>query len=89
LNVGGSFVATTANAIQFGDRGFFSASAPNVPPVLTVNPSALLFNQIASQPIANQSVTGLQLPANQSLLLVGGDVNLEGGKLSAPSGRVE
>lgn len=27
--VNGSFVVTTANAIQFGDRGFFSASVSN------------------------------------------------------------
>ncbi|GAB1540302.1 hypothetical protein NUACC21_29710 [Scytonema sp. NUACC21] len=46
LDVGGSFVATTANAIKFGDRGFFSASSPNNPQLLTVNPSAFLFNQI-------------------------------------------
>ena len=89
LNIGGSFVATTANAIGFSNQGFFNATAPNLPPVLTVNPSALLFNQIVSQPITNQSVAGLQLPANRSLLLVGGDVNLEGGKLIAPSGRVQ
>lgn len=31
LDVRGSFVATTANAIEFGDRGFFSASNPNTP----------------------------------------------------------
>ncbi|NEQ19039.1 MAG: filamentous hemagglutinin N-terminal domain-containing protein, partial [Microcoleus sp. SIO2G3] len=41
LNVGGSFVATTANAIQFGNIGFFSADNPNAPtPLLTINPSA-------------------------------------------------
>jgi filamentous hemagglutinin family protein len=40
LNVGGSFVASTANAIQFGNQGFFSADNPNTPELLTVNPSA-------------------------------------------------
>jgi filamentous hemagglutinin family protein len=63
LNVGGSFVATTANAIGFGNQGFFSADNPNNPPLLTVNPSALLFNQIAAAPIQNnsQAPTGLIL----------------------------
>jgi filamentous hemagglutinin family protein len=28
LDVGGSFVGTTANTIQFENQGFFSASAP-------------------------------------------------------------
>jgi filamentous hemagglutinin family protein len=99
LAVGGSFVATTANAIQFGNQGFFSASAPDVPPVLTVNPSALLFNQIGAGSIINQSVApnlndgstvdGLRVPDGNSLLLVGGNVELQGGLLRAQGGRVE
>ncbi len=103
LNVGGSFVATTANAIQFGNQGFFSASVPNNPVALTINPSAFLFNQIATAPIQNNSVapvigfsplktytaTGLSVPDGQSLLLVGGNINMNGGGLNAFGGRVE
>ena len=89
LLTGGSFVATTADAIGFGDQGLFSVSVPDTPQLLTVKPSALLFNQIASQPITVQSTAVLRLPIKQSLLLVGGDVNLEGGKLSVPGGKVE
>ncbi len=90
LNVGGSFVGTTANAIQFGTQGFFSASVPNAPsPLLTVNPSALLFNQIAAASIQNNSVASLSVPDGQSLLLAGGDINMNGGRLNAFGGRVE
>jgi filamentous hemagglutinin family protein len=90
LNLGGSFVATTANAIGFGDRGFFSASNPEAPAaILTVDPSALLFNQISAQSITNRSQAGLRVPSDRSLLLVGGDVELTGGKLIAPRGRIE
>ncbi|MBC6431697.1 filamentous hemagglutinin N-terminal domain-containing protein [Nostoc sp. HG1] len=99
LNIGGSFVATTANAIAFGNQGFFSASNPNSPPLLTVNTSAFLFNQIASQPVNSiESKAFLSVPDGQSLLLVGGKVSptmtatgaiLNEGYLSAPSGRVE
>ncbi len=104
LDVGGSFVATTANAIQFGNQGFFSASTPDVPPVLTVNPSALLFNQIGAGSIINKSVAlnltdlilygratveGLRVPDGKSLLLVGGNVELQGGQLRTQGGRVE
>ncbi len=89
LDVTGSFAATTANAIRFGNQGFFSASAPQVPQLLTINPSAFLFNQVATGAIANQSVVGLRVPKNRSLLLVGGDVNLDGGILQAPEGRIE
>jgi filamentous hemagglutinin family protein len=76
LNIGGSFVATTANALQFENQGFFSASNPNSPPLLTVNPSAFLFNQIAVQPTNSiESRAVLSVPDGQSLLLVGGKVS--------------
>ncbi|MCA1992435.1 MAG: filamentous hemagglutinin N-terminal domain-containing protein, partial [Coleofasciculus sp. S288] len=77
LNIGGSFAATTANAIQFGDQGFFSASIPNIPPpLLTVNPSAFLFNQIAGQRENSITVQAkLSVPNGRSLLLLGGNVS--------------
>ncbi|WP_292856393.1 filamentous hemagglutinin N-terminal domain-containing protein [Nostoc sp. LPT] len=103
LNVGGSFVATSANALQFGNIGFFSATAKNIPsPLLTINPSALLFNQInqnaviqnnsvafAGQDPAGIDAFGLRVPDGRSLLLVGGNVSMDGGKLNAYGGRVE
>ncbi len=101
LQVGGSFVASTANAIQFGDRGFFSATNPQAPsPLLSINPSALLFNQLAAR-IENRSraaagrapdggnTSGLRVPDGRSLLLAGGDIKMDGGRLRAFGGRVE
>jgi filamentous hemagglutinin family protein len=87
LNIGGSFVATTANAIVFGNQGFFSASVPNNPQLLTVLPSSFLFNQITARPISSEA--SLQVATGQNLLLVGGNVSLNGGQLLAPGGRVE
>ncbi len=105
LDLGGSFVATTADAIQFGEQGSFSALDTTAnPALLTVDPSAFLFSQTAVAPIVNQSNTsspasfspGLAVRENRSLLLVGGDVILEaptiddfGGNIIAPSGRIE
>jgi filamentous hemagglutinin family protein len=90
LDLKGSFVATTADAIQFGNNGSFSALTPNVPPAtLSINPSAFLFNQIAAKPISNQSTTGLQVSEGKSLLLLGGNVTVDGGVLRAPGGRIE
>ncbi|MBW4456807.1 MAG: filamentous hemagglutinin N-terminal domain-containing protein [Nostoc indistinguendum CM1-VF10] len=103
LNIGGSFVATTASAISFGNQGFFSASNPETSPsLLTINPSALLFNQIQTASIQNNSVapsglnpssefiaTGLRVPDGKSLLLVGGDINMDGGGLFGFGGRID
>jgi filamentous hemagglutinin family protein len=102
LNIGGSFVATTANALGFGNLGFFSASNPEAPSaLLTINPSALFFNQIAAAPIQNNSTApagttlagadalGLRVPDGRSLLLVGGNISMDGGRLNAFGGRVE
>ncbi|MBG1262150.1 filamentous hemagglutinin N-terminal domain-containing protein [Nostoc commune] len=97
LDIGGSFVATTANAIAFGNQGIFTATNPeSSPSLLTVNPSALLFNQIKTAPIQYNSValsdlnpTGLSVLDGKSLLLVGGDININGGTLNAFGGRVE
>jgi filamentous hemagglutinin family protein len=90
LDVGGSFVATTADAVRFGDQGNFNASNPEAPSLLTVNPSALLFNQLAapsSRAIENRGF--LRVPDGQNLLLVGGDIRLDQGILAAFGGRVE
>lgn len=97
LDVEGSFVATTATAIQFGNQGFFSASVTDSPALLTVNPSAFLFNQIAAAPIVNRSTTplaeprrkGLQVPDGKSLLLLGGEINFAGGGVNAVGGQVD
>ncbi|MEA5602784.1 filamentous hemagglutinin N-terminal domain-containing protein [Nostoc sp. UHCC 0252] len=102
LNVQGSFVATTANGLQFGNRGVFSATNPQAVPLLTINPSVLLFNQIqANGGIINQSqapagtnligqdVTGLQVADGKSLLFVGGNINIDGGGIHAYGGNIE
>jgi filamentous hemagglutinin family protein len=103
LDVGGSFVATTANGIQFGEQGFFSATNPEVPSLLTVDPSALFFNQLSPPAsITNDSIAaagtrpdgqpalGLRVPDGESLLLVGGDIDMgKGGNLNAYGGHIE
>lgn len=102
LDVRGSFVGTTANGVQFGNQGSFLATNPQAPGLLSVNPDALLFNQInESATIQNNSVApvgvdpagfdvfGLRVGNGKSLLLVGGDVSMDGGQLNAYGGRVE
>lgn len=87
LQIGGSFLASSASGIQFGDQGTFSAIAPAAPSLLTVNPSALLFNQITAQAI--QSQASLAVAPGRSLVLVGNPITLDGSTLLAPGGQVE
>jgi filamentous hemagglutinin family protein len=105
LKLGGSLIATTANAIQFPNGNEFSLTSSVSPqnPLLQVNPSALLFTQLQPAPIANRSiaqstervsnnavqVTGLSVPVGKSLLLVGGNILMDGGRLNALRGRVD
>jgi filamentous hemagglutinin family protein len=103
LDVQGSFAATTANGVQFGSQGNFSATNPQQPSqLLTINPSAFLFNQInQNAAIENKSFApagtdpagfdafGLRVPDGKSLLLLGGNVLMDGGELNASGGRVE
>ncbi|MBE8965033.1 filamentous hemagglutinin N-terminal domain-containing protein [Nostocales cyanobacterium LEGE 12452] len=102
LNIGGSFVASTASSLNFADGTKFSATDPLSTPLLTLTvPIGLQFGTTAA-PIRNQSqarpngVTtvfnesvGLQVLPDRTLALVGGDITLEGGNLTAPSGRIE
>ncbi|MEH2422188.1 MAG: filamentous hemagglutinin N-terminal domain-containing protein [Nostoc sp.] len=112
LNINGSFVGTTANAIGLANGDIFSTNPVEPIPkaLLNVNPSAFLFNQIAAAPITVRSrraigfapsltspdpdflepaYQGLKVSNGRSLLLVGGNVSLDGGVLQAPGGRVE
>ncbi|MEL7246132.1 MAG: filamentous hemagglutinin N-terminal domain-containing protein, partial [Cyanobacteria bacterium J06573_2] len=102
LDLGGSFVGTTASGLEFGEQGNFSATNPQVPGLLTVNPNALFFNQLQGNAgIINKSqasagispdgieTTGLRVPDGKSLLLVGGDITLDDGGLRAYEGNIE
>ncbi|MBW4611622.1 MAG: filamentous hemagglutinin N-terminal domain-containing protein [Hassallia sp. WJT32-NPBG1] len=98
LNVGGSFVASTASSLKFADGFEFSATAPETTPLLTisvpiglqygVNPGSIL-NQSQARNSNNDVTVGLQVQPNRTLALVGGDVSLDGGNLQAPAARVE
>ncbi|MGL6344576.1 MAG: filamentous hemagglutinin N-terminal domain-containing protein, partial [Waterburya sp.] len=92
LDVQGSFTATTADGIEFGSQGFFSASVPESPKLLTINPSAYLFNQIAPGAIANNSQAtnfGLSVQPGKNLSLIGGDITLDRGLITAPGAKIE
>lgn len=89
LNVGGSFLATTADRILFPDGKTFRATPQAQPaPLLSINrPLGLAFNHQPGQ-ITVQSQPGLTVQAGQTLSLLGGSVTVSG-NLTAPGGRIE
>ncbi|MEH2173891.1 two-partner secretion domain-containing protein [Nostoc sp.] len=102
LNIGGSFVASTASSLNFADGTKFSATSGQTAPLLTESvPIGLQFGTNAA-PIRNQSQAspnnainifgqgvGLQVQQGKTLALIGGDITLEGGNLTASGGRIE
>ncbi|WP_322695908.1 filamentous hemagglutinin N-terminal domain-containing protein [Nostoc sp. DedSLP03] len=102
LNIGGSFVASTASSLNFADGTKFSATSPQTTPLLTESvPIGLQFGTNAAS-IRNQSQAspnnaintfgqgvGLQVQQGKTLALIGGDITLEGGNLTASGGRIE
>jgi filamentous hemagglutinin family protein len=109
LQIGGSFLASTANSIEFADGNEFSTTDASADPLLTVSvPVGLQFpeepapinvrgtghNFTADNPIFSSierdpNLEGLEVNEGETLALVGGDLNLDGGILSAEGGRIE
>ncbi|MBD1997192.1 S-layer family protein [Leptolyngbya sp. FACHB-541] len=97
LDTRGSFLASTADSLQFDDWEF-SATDPQPIPTLVVNlPIGLQFGRAPQSIIhqagrvadTNEAVDGLQVQPGEALVLVGGDVRLTSSVLIAPGGRIE
>ena len=107
LNIGGSFLASTADSIVFDNDVMFSAIDPEDTPFLSINgpiglqfgssPQAIHVNGPGHQLgfdiptlsfIRDDRPAGVQVPDGQALALVGGDIVMEGGNLTAQEGRI-
>ena len=106
LDVGGSFIGSTANSIQFSDGTQFSAVAPDTEALLTVsipvglqygtNPEDITVQgtgnnlSIVEDVLVDRSdrPVGLEVSRGNTLALIGGDVFLPGGNLTAAEGKV-
>ncbi|MCU0526730.1 MAG: filamentous hemagglutinin N-terminal domain-containing protein [Elainella sp. Prado103] len=89
LNLAGSFIATTAERIQFGDGWQFRAVNPTSTPLLSVQMPIGLQWGATPRAIHNQSVSGLQVDPGNTLALIGGRIQFDGGSVAAPEGRIE
>ena len=110
INVSGSFLATTAETIDFNDGNKFSSVEPNEP-LLTIDfpmglgfgssPGTIRVNDTGhnlvdftpSSPFVpftgRNPLSGLRVQADQTLALLGGSINMNGGILSAEGGNIE
>jgi filamentous hemagglutinin family protein len=104
LDIGGSFLASTASSLKFASGLEFSAVNPQAPPLLTINvPIGLQFGvnpgliqvqgngqgkRINDSPIIDTQ-EALRVQSDKTLALVGGDINLEGATLKTAGGRIE
>lgn len=107
LNIGGSFLASTAEKVRFADGAEFSATNSASPQLTISVPIGLQFGQnpqainvrgdghnITLQspifsPFTIGDSTGLKVAPGKTLALVGGDINFEGGIVTAKGGRIE
>lgn len=76
LDIRGSLIATTAEGIQLGEKGIFSASHPQNSNLLSVQPSALFPKSLSNH---QATITNLgNLSAGKNLTLVADNLNLQG-----------
>jgi filamentous hemagglutinin family protein len=90
LDLGGSFVASTASSILFPNGQQFSAVNPGVISLLTVDNAVPIGLQFEGS-VANLQVQGAALEVNpgQNLSLIGGSILIRDGKLGALNGRID
>ncbi|MEL6814355.1 MAG: filamentous hemagglutinin N-terminal domain-containing protein [Cyanobacteria bacterium J06598_3] len=97
----GAFIASSADHIVFSDSTVFSATE-TTPPILTIsapigfqlgaNPGAIIHRSQASlggNTNALGEPAGLQVSEGETLALIGSSIFLDGGNLTAQSGRVK
>jgi filamentous hemagglutinin family protein len=96
LDLKGSFFGSTANSITFADGSQFSTNHSQITPLLTINVQPQIGLVFTGQPgkIINQSqatnntgeIVGLHVEPSQNLVLLGGDIEIAGGYLTAEQG---
>ena len=103
LNIGGSFISSTANNIKFADGTNFGVELTEKEPLLTVsvpvglgfgnNPESIRVSGDGKGIRTNSDLVdttfGLRVRPNQTLALVGGDLIFSGATLKTAGGRIE
>lgn len=87
LDVGGSFHMSTADYLKLGENGRFDAITLSDSLLTSAPPEAFGFLAPNPAPISIQG-SQLAVPEGKALSVVGGDLQITGGKLFAPSGQI-
>ncbi|NER39189.1 MAG: filamentous hemagglutinin N-terminal domain-containing protein [Oscillatoria sp. SIO1A7] len=88
LDIGGSFVGSTADGINLSDGSSFSAINPEAPPLLTINvPIGLQYGASPGSIEVRQAELGVN--TGRSLMLVGGEVSLNEARVRSQNGRIK
>lgn len=98
LDIGGSFLGSTADRLTFSDGTEFSATGTLAKPVLTINapiglgfrnnPAAIVNRSTGSVNPTTNKFEGIQVKPGNNLTFAGGDISFNGGKVKAPGGNV-
>ena len=110
LDIGGSFLGSSANSILFDNGLEYNAATPSSQPLLSINvPIGLQYGNNAGKirlegsghnlsvdfpsflplPVREGRTPGLQVPEERTLALVGGNIEIADGNLTAIGGRIE
>lgn len=102
LDLGGSFIASSASSIKFADGHEFGVNHPESSLLTVAVPVGLQFGQTPPGSIINRSQSpplnlnnnpptpiGLEVNSDQTLALIGGNVTLDNGNLTAFAGKIE
>ena len=101
LDIGGSFLASTASSVTFADGKNFSANSPTQSLLTVSTPIGLQFGQspgaIRHESTANLVSNnfgvpiggGLEVSQGKTLALIGGSIDVEGGLIFADRGNIE
>ena len=105
LNINGSFIATTAHSVNFQNGSQFTANAAGQPLLTVSQPTALEFGSQPGRIVNRArsprkafttgqfnilgSPAGLLVQPQQTLALIGGEILLEGGNITASGGKIE
>jgi len=90
LDIRGAFVASTGNSFLFPNGAKFGTINPQNAPILSVNvtaPVGIEFTGDSGGSILLER-SDLTLDSQQSLSLIGGEINQKGGSLIVPSGNI-